>query len=363
MDRQHAFGRRRFLRAGAIGTAAAALPVLGAETADAKPNVLTVRVWGGNWRSAIETGVSRGFTARTGIAIRYDESDERELLARLATAAKQKQAPSVHVCWTTSNTATRVALRGNAEELAGLTNLDRLLAIAKPEGFDTWPYVNAYSYTYVLAYRPKAFPKVRPASWKALLDPGVRGRVALYHDGIGLYAAAQVAGGGKIADIPKNMKACWEFVSKLHDQRPLFGEDPDLRSWFERGEVDLACMLLPSARRARLEGLPISWVVPVEGAKLDTDALWIPRGWPARDVYWARQYVNHALSTEAQQAWCGHLGLPGVNPLVRAPDDMVGDPAYPTRDADFRRLLRIPNTIQVENEKDWVEKFRDVMQG
>ncbi|TIT52968.1 MAG: extracellular solute-binding protein, partial [Mesorhizobium sp.] len=110
-------------------------------------------------------------------------------------------------------------------------------------------------------------------------------------------------------------------------------------------------------------GVKIEWVVPEEGAKFDTDGLWIPKGLPENELYWAKQYINHALTKEAQQVWLDGLGLPGVVPGLTPPKDLVGDPSYPTTEADFKRLIRISSKVQVENESEWFSKFKAIMQG
>ena len=155
--------------------------------------------------------------------------------------------------------------------------LDALLPSAQPAGFDGWPMVNAYSYAYVLAYSDAAFPNGAPDSWQVMLDPKYKGRIALYDDGIGFHPAAQVAGGGKIEDIPGNMQPAWDFIAKIKEQAPLLGEDPDFTNWFQQGQIDLACTILSNAREAKMNGVKVSWTVPKEGCDLETDALWVPK--------------------------------------------------------------------------------------
>ena len=41
----------------------------------------------------------------------------------------------------------------------------------------------------------------------------------------------------------------------------------------------------------------------------------------------------------------------------------MGDPAYPTSAADFKRLISVPTTVLVEHESDWFQKFNEIMQG
>src|SRR5690606_8038595 len=210
---------------------------------------------------------------------------------------------------------------------------------------------------YVLAYRPGAFPDGPPTSWKVLLEPRFKGRIALYNAGTGFHFPAQVDGGGKLEDNPDNMQAAWDFIAEVKKQQPLLGEDPDFTTWFQKGEIDVACTISTNAREAQKNGIDIAWVVPEEGAKFDTDGLWVPKGLPENELYWAKQYVNFALSKEAQQVWLDGLGLPGVVPGLEPPADLADDPAYPTTGEDFNKLIRISSKVQVENESDWFAKF------
>ena len=361
--------RRHLLRSSAASAAAAALAgvALPARRAWAqapeKPAEIIVRAWGGVWVESLDRGVSQSFTAATGIPVRHDLTEDNELQPRIWAAVDQGRTPPIHVNWDTTTNATKSALRGVTEDLSDLANLDGLLPLAKPVGLDGYPMVNTYSYVYVLAYRDEVFPDGPPDSWNVMLEPRMRGRVALYDDGIGFHPVAQVLGGGTLADIPDDMEPAWAWLTELRQQEPLLGEDPDFTAWFQNGEIDVACTIISNARAAKQNGIPVSWTVPAEGCKVDTDALWVPRGLPDNELYWAKEYVNHALSAQAQEAWCNGLGLPPVRPGLTPPPDLAGDPAYPTRPEDFARLISVPTPILVEHESDWVARFNEIMQG
>jgi len=359
--------RRGFLGGAAAFGSAAAVSTLGlprAFAADpAKPKEIIVRAWGGSWVDSLKAGVSDSFTKLTGIAVRHDLTEDNEIQPKVWAAVAQNRVPPIHINWDTTTNATKSALRGVVVDLSDLPNLANVTDLAKPVGLDGYPIVNTYGYVYVLAYRPAAFPDGAPKSWKALLDPKLKGRIALYNDGIGFHFPAQVAGGGKLEDIPGNMKPAWDFITKVRDQKPLLGEDPDFTTWFQKGEIDAACTISTNAREARKNGIDIRWTVPEEGAKFDTDGLWIPKGLPENELFWAKQYINHALSKDAQQVWLDGLGLPGVVPGLTPPADLVGDASYPTKPEDFAKLIRISAKVQVENESEWFGKFKAIMQS
>ncbi|WP_206513364.1 ABC transporter substrate-binding protein [Pelagibacterium montanilacus] len=363
--------RRRFLTsAAALGVAsmgAGAFPRLAfGQDEPEKPAEIIVRAWGGVWMESLAEGVSKPFEEATGIRVRHDLTEDNEMQPRIWAAVAQNRTPPIHVNWDTSTNATQSALRGVCDTLTPdmVPNLEGLLPAAQPTGFDgAFPIVNCYSYVYVLAYRDEAFPDGPPESWDVMLDPRFRGRVALYNDGIGFEPVSVVMGGGSMDDIPDNMEPAWEFYRQLREQQPLLGEDPDFTNWFQRGEIDVACTIISNARAAKQAGIPVSWTVPREGAKYDTDALWVPAGLPDNEAYWAKQYVNAALAPENMENWCSMLGLPPLRAGLEGPEDLVGDPAYPTTEEDFARLLNIPTPILVEHQSDWFAQFRDIMQS
>jgi putative spermidine/putrescine transport system substrate-binding protein len=356
--------RRRLLGTAAAGLAATPFVGRGTFAAEpAKPQELIVRAWGGVWVEALEKGVSKPFAERTGIAVRHDLTEDNELRPKIWAAVDQRRAPPIHVNWDTTTNATKSALRGVAEDLGDLAALKEMLPAARPTGFDGVPLINMYSYVYVLAYRDEAFPSGAPDSWQVLLEPRFKGRIALYDDGIGFQPPAQIAGGGTLAGIPDDMEPCWSFMRKVKAQDPLLGEDPDFTTWFQNGEIDLACTILSNARAAKQNGIKVSWTVPKEGAKVDTDAMWIPKGLPEAELYWAKRYVDFAMSQEAQQEWTAALGLPGLRPGLTPPADLKGDPAYPTSPEDFKRLLSVPSPVLVKHEAEWSQKFNEIMQG
>lgn len=367
MSRSTSFSRRALLRGSVAAAAAAAIsPLLGGRAmaeAPAKPSEIIVRAWGGSWVEALKKGVSDPFTAATGITIRHDLTEDNEIQPKVWAAVAQNRVPPIHINWDTTVNATKSALRGVTEDLSDLENLAHTTDLAKPVGLEGYPIVNTYGYVYVLAYRPEAFPDGAPTSWDVLLDPKFKGRIALYGDGIGFHFPAQVAGGGSLEDIPGNMQAAWDYIAKVKENQPLLGEDPDFTTWFQNGEIDLACTISTNALDAKKNGVDIAWTVPKEGAKFDTDGLWIPKGLPENELYWAKQYINFALSKEAQQVWCDGLGLPGVVPGLTPPEGLAGDPSYPATPEEIEKLIRVSTKVQVENESLWFGKFKEIMQG
>lgn len=353
--------RRTVLKGGSAAAMVLAMPSI--LRAQDKPSEIIVRAWGGAWGESLKAGVSDPFTEKTGIKVRLDFTEDNEIKPKIWAAVDQGRVPPIHVNWDTSTNATISALRGATVDLSDLSNLEGLLPLHKPVGLDGYPLVNTYAYVYVCAYRPEAFSEGPPKSWQVLIDPEFKGRCALYDDGIGFNPIAVIAGGGTFADIPDNMEPGYAFYRKLKANKPLLGEDADFTTWFQQGEIDVACTISVNARAAQKKGIDVKWTVPKEGCKVDTDGLWIPKGLPANEEHWAREFVNFALTKEAQEKWTSLLGLPPVYPGIEPPEDLVGDPSYPTKPEDFAKLVSVPSPVLVENQPKWFAKFSEIFQG
>jgi putative spermidine/putrescine transport system substrate-binding protein len=358
--------RRRFLEGAAWGTAG--LVTLGAmpratRAADepTKPEELIVRAWGGNWVDSLEKGVSQPFTEATGIKISYDTTYHEEMKPKIWQAIAQNRVPPVHVDWDISATAIESALRGVCTDLSDLANLSSMKPLALPQGVSGVPYVAVYLYVYALAYMESEFPDGPPKSWNAMLEPRFKGRVAILDTGDGIIQACPLAAGGTAADIPGNMAQGWEWLRELKANEPLLGKDPDFTKWFQQEEVVIGCTIPTNVVPLRRSGVKVAWTVPEEGAYVATDCMWVPINLPDNETYWAKQYVNFALSEQAQRVWCDALGLPGTREGFMAPPEFVGDPAYPVEPGDFKRLIQVPDLVKSQNWNDWQLRFKEIM--
>lgn len=352
--------RRAVLKTGAIAAGALAMPAL--LTAEPKkPKELIVRAWGGNWKEGIEKGVALDFTAATGIKVVFDTTLHEEMKSKVWAALAQNRRPPIHVNWDISATAAESVLRDACVDLSDLSNLGGLTEMGLPQGVAGTPYVNVYTYVYSMAYATRAFPEGAPTSWSVMLDPKFKGRVGIYDTGGGIIEASQVAGGGVASDIPDNMEKGWDFLTKLRANEPLIGRDPDFTKWFQAGEIDVGCTILTNAVAIKKQGVDVAWTVPEEGAYAATDCLWVPKGLDEDETYWAKAFVNFALTKEAQQKWCNILGLPGTVAGFEPPAEFIGDPAYPITDEQFKQLIKIPAVVKSQYWGDWQLKFRGIM--
>ena len=213
--------------------------------------------------------------------------------------------PPIHVNWDTSTNATKSALRGVTEDLGDLANLEGHAAGRRPAGFDGVPLINMYSYVYVHGLPRRGVSRTAsPTAGSVLLDPKFKGRIALYDDGIGFHPVAVIMGGGTHGRHPRQHAAglglprpssrrrsrCWARTRTSPPGSRTARSTSPARS-------------LSNARAAKQNGIAVSWTVPKEGAKVDTDGMWIPKGLPENELHWAKEYVNFAMSQSGQQVW------------------------------------------------------------
>ena len=325
----------------------------------AKPDQLIVRAWGDTWQESLDIGVSQLFTEKYGIPVIYDNTEDNIMQQKIRTAISQKRQPPIDVNWDTTTNAMKSALWGLSESLTEeiVPNLKELLPLAKPELVEGWPLVSVYSYTYVLAYNTDII-KEAPTSWKVLLDPKWEKSVGMYDDGIGFTPVAAMLNGGSI---PDNMGPAWEFYKALKPNIGMLGGDEELTQALLEGQTPLQCTIIANVLQAQRNGAPVGWVVPEEGVTLERDALWVPKNLPAENTYWGMKYIDVALSKEAQEIWCGRLGTPAVNKHAVMPDYMKDDLAFCTNEEKLKRMIIVPSKVSVEYEKEWFEKFKEIM--
>lgn len=337
------------------------LPGLGRAAEPEKPGEMIVRAWGGSWSKALEDYVSKPFTEQTGIKILHDNTFHTEMKTKIWQAQAQKRSLPCHIDWDTAANAQSSAQHGAAVDLSDLPNLAEMKPLAVPQGVQGTPYVNMYVYVYCMGYAPSKFPNGKPDSWQVMLEPQFKNRIALFSSGNGTIHISQIAAGGKLSDYPDNMDAGWKWIEALRAQNPLLGKDEDLTRWAQQREMDVSMNSIADMIDYKKGGGDIAWTVPKEGAYATTDCLWVPKGLPENEEYWAKQYINFAMNAEASQRWCDALGNPSLHKKFVAPAEYADDPAYPSKDADFEKLVILPMEMEVKYWDEWVLKFKSIM--
>jgi len=317
---------------------------------------LRVLSWAGAWGTALADGVSRPFTEQTGVAVEPVTHVGLRLPESLDRALEAHGEPPVDVVWCNTSPALRAARRGWCEPLDGAPVLGRLAERARLLQLDGWPIAPTYVVHYVLAYRRERYA-VPPTSWQVLERAERAGRVVLYPGGNGFYPVAQVMGGGRIADIPANMDACWATIRRLVPQLGARSYSISLPEVIRRGEVDLCYRALPNVLAFQAGGLDVDWVAPSEGIADTTDAMWIPRGLPPDVVACARAYIALALSAPIQDRWCRLLGALPLNRDARERSSVFERAGVPSDPDDLDGVLYVPEPVKASHEPAWEARF------
>lgn len=328
-----------------------------------KPDRLVVMSWAGGWGKALLEAVSKPFTALTGIPVHHEINIGLKLPASLTQALESGARPPVDVVWSNALPALEAARRGFTDPLdeETLPSLKVLHPRARPEGFDgIWPFVQPYVVHYVLAYRTEVFGKDKPDSWQVLFEPRFRGKIALYPGGSGFYPIAQKLGGGSIASIPDDMEACWKIFKQLKPQVGKIDYSIGMGEFLRQGKLDLCFRALTNAIAFKNEGLDISWMAPKEGIADTVDALWIPKNLSGHTAFFAKKFIQLALSQNTQEAWCERLGTMPVHPQAALPTIYREHPELPQSPDDFTGVLHLPESIKLHHQSEWESRFQKI---
>ncbi len=165
----------------------------------------------------------------------------------------------------------------------------------------------------------------RPTTWTDLLNPALRGQIAMPNpssSGTGFLTIA-----GWINSMGE--ERAWQFMNSLHENIQVYthsGSAPCNNA--ARGEYGMGISLDMRAVTLRNQGAPIEIIVPTDGVGFDLEATAIMRG--TRNLDAAKRLADFAVSREAMQVYgrfYALLALPGVTASVQG---------YP---ADFEQRL------------------------
>jgi putative spermidine/putrescine transport system substrate-binding protein len=271
----------------ALGVLIVALaPTLG--TAQDK---LVVSVWGGSWKDMVADIVAKKFTAATGAQVEFITGGT---IDRLNKAKLAKDDPESDINFTTSHVGWLYANDGLYErlDLAKVPNAKNLVEQAKisPYHIGTWAYV------YTIGYRSDLVKGVTFSSWADLWKPEVKGKLAApdFDPSHIITIAAMLSGGDA---------ATWERgQAKLRELKPSFKafytNDANSQQLLANGETPVQIVLSMNAHYMIGEGVPITVVIPKEGAILGIDTVAIMKGSKKADL--AYKFINAVLDPQAQ---------------------------------------------------------------
>ncbi len=173
-----------------------------------------------------------------------------------------------------------------------------------------------------LAINDKSFT-TPPNSIQVMWDPAHKGRVTIRDDAIEAIQFGAIATGQNINDI-KDMDAVKQKLTALMPQiRTFWSSENDWNQMIASNQIDIGTYWSGSADRAKTHfKLPVTLVVPKEGAVAWLDAFSIPVG--AKNVAGAEAFINYMLDPSFYVEWVTKVGAP-VSANTKAVDALPAD--------------------------------------
>ena len=270
-----------------LGAAAIALTALPAAAQDK----LVVSIWGGSWRDMVADTAAKKFTADTGVAVEFITGGT---IDRLNKAKLAKGNPESDINFTTSHVGWLYANDDLYEtlDLSKIPNAKNLVDAAKisPYHIGTWAYV------YTIGYRSDLIKDMKFDSWADLWKPEMKGKLAApdFDPSHIITIAAMLSGGDA---------ATWEKgQDKLKALKPSFKafytNDANSQQLIANGETPVQVVLSMNAHFMAGEGVPITVVIPKEGAILGIDTVAILKGTKKAEL--AYKFINTVLDPAIQ---------------------------------------------------------------
>jgi putative spermidine/putrescine transport system substrate-binding protein len=318
--------RRHLLSAGAgAATLLAARPRL----ARAEASQVVVGTWGGDYGQLLSDLIDKPLLAPKGIEVLQDVANADPRKTKLL-AERQSRRGSMDVACLSDSDHYLVA-GTNAFETVDATKVPRLDKVFPALRTETAiPHI--YS-AQVILYNVNQV-KTPPTSWADLWDPKYKGRVGLadiLYPNNTLMAA--LAGGGSVSNYDPGEKMLMKLRSL---DVKIYPSNEALAAALKSEEVWLTSMWLARGFMWKKSGIPLSHVVPKEGAVSIVFEASVPRN--ARNKDGGFEYLEAMLDAKARIAFADKMGyVPTVSDAV-LPEDLAKQVSL--TEEDRARLLK-----------------------
>ncbi|CAN7542520.1 ABC transporter substrate-binding protein [Rhizobium sp. LjRoot254] len=212
-----------------------------------------------------------------------------------------------------------------------------------------------------IAVNDKAFDKT-PTSIQVMWDEAHKGKVVLRDDALEAMQFGAIATGQDINDI-KDLDAVKAKLTSLMPQiRTFWSAENDWNQMVAGNQIDVGTYWSGSASRARKNfKLPVTFVVPEEGAVAWLDAFSIPKD--SKNVEGGEAFINYMIDPAFYVEWDNKVGAPvsaNTKAVAGLPEDafnrvVMGDPKVaerikfqaPVDDATREKYLAIWQELKV----------------
>jgi len=312
---------------------------------------LVVSVWGGSWRDMVANIIGKRFTAETGVPVEYITGGT---IDRLNKEKLAKGNPESDITFTTSHVGWLYANDGLYEplDLSKVPNAGKLIEQAKisPYHIGTWAYV------YTIGYRADLLQGVSFESWEDLWKPQIKGKLAAPDfDPSHLIVVSAILSGGDATTWEKGQATLKALKPSF---KAFYTNDANSQQLIASGETPVQVILSMNAHFIAAEGVPVTLVIPKEGAVLGIDTVAIMRG--SKKAELAYKFINAALDPQVQAEVAT---FKKGSPMVR---DAKIDPAvaklpgvFTTPEQWSKQAIIIDHKLRAEKTAEWRKWFAE----
>jgi spermidine/putrescine transport system substrate-binding protein len=212
-----------------------------------------------------------------------------------------------------------------------------------------------------MAYRTDLV-KEAPTSWGALWDERYKGRIAFSRNPVDASFAVAKYLGMDIALLDDDTDAkLVPIKKKMSEQNPLLLKRieslEEMKNLLASGEIWITSADDGMIHKMQLDGQPVEFVLPKEGAAAWIDQFCIMSDAPHKDA--AYKWVNHMLSPKIASQMIKKMGYMVVNAEAAGalPKEMAEIMTY--TDEETKRLVPYP-TLKPETSEKLVKAYQDV---
>jgi len=351
--------RRQLIKlAGAAATVPAVASVMRPFAAQAKPDLLVVMTWGGQWGDAMRDNVDAAYTKTTGIKVVQDRgSSPVERITKLKVSLSNQTVDLVQI----HDGLVPLAIKqGVIEKL----NKDspRMPAVRNmvPAFWNDYWVPMLFSVTGII-YNTKLV-KTPPTSWADLWRPEFKGRIVLpeVSHSIGTYIIPIGAlANGKA---PNDAEAGFEALKKMVDLRPIWAKDTDsIMNALRTEEAVIGILYKSQTYTVKGWNAPVEWVYPKEGGIPYSSGTSIAKG--SKNLEASEEYLNATMDPTIQTFVAKVYNYGGTNKDMAAQltPELQERVKFPQDQLD--RLVKLDHEFMSERRADWTQRWNRVVAG
>jgi iron(III) transport system substrate-binding protein len=187
-----------------------------------------------------------------------------------------------------------------------------------------------------------------PASWRALTDPKLEGKVVMSHPGSSGTGYLMVAGWLQMMGEAEG----WAFMDALHRNVAVYmhsGSAPCVQA--ARGERVVGISFDMRGAREKSAGAPIDVIVPAEGTGWDMEATAIVKG--AKNSALAQKVADWAASEDANRLYAKYYAIVAHPAVNMQPANYPAEAEKRMARIDFEKMANERDRIIAE----WVRRY------